>query len=881
MSDRRAALGAMAGLCLSAGLILLLAVTSAAAPPTLSIAATDATIGGTIHATAQLSESPGATGAISFQIFSPDDPTCTGPALTPEPAAATVEGEDEYSSGNFSPTEAGTYSWSAQYTGDIENEPAVAECAAISTVAKATPGMAGTASDAVVGATIHDEVTVSGGFSPTGEVTFSVYGPDNAGCLTPLETETVPLDGGQAISPDFSAQQAGEFRWTAEYSGDDNNEPIGLACNAANQTSDVGKASPGLTGVATATATVGSPITDTVTVAGGFNPTGQLVFKAFGPADATCSGAVEHEATVSVNANGPYSPTGFSPPSGLYRWTASYSGDGNNEVATLACNAANQTSDVGKASPGLTGVATATATVGSPITDTVTVAGGFNPTGQLVFKAFGPADATCSGAVEHEATVSVNANGPYSPTGFSPPSGLYRWTAEYSGDGNNEAIGLACNAANQSSAVAKATPGLSGVATSTVTVGSPITDSVTISGGFQATGQILFRAFGPADESCAGAVKYEESVSVAGSGAYSPAGFSPPSGLYRWTATYLGDGNNEAVLLACNAANQASAVGTLDVTLTARSATNNTVGKPLTATASIANGSNPKGQITFNAFTPDDPNCSGAAVFSTTANVVGNGSYLSAAFVPARVGTFRWTVGYSGDANHAPATTPCGRVASNVSQASPSITSGVEGRGVVGRSFQVTATIRNGYAPTGTVKFEIYNQASTVAGCANLLAVNTMAVAGNGTVRSAPFVPRRPGRYSFVATYSGDAANQGASEPCDPLAHAAQVLKRTPKVKPRARLMRGNRIAVRAQLSGAASPSGVINFNLYRPGDKRCRRDPLFRGGVTVKSNGGYLLAQYVASKPGIYRLSVGYSGDRRNQRYRGKCSAAQSIRVH
>ena len=92
--------------------------------------------------------------------------------------------------------------------------------------------------------------------------------------------------------------------------------------------------------------------------------------------------------------------------------------------------------------------------------------------------------------------------------------------------------------------------------------------------------------------------------------------------------------------------------------------------------------------------------------------------------------------------------------------------------------------------------------------------------------------------------------------------------------------MVGNRISVRAQLSGAASPSGVINFNLYRPGDTRCKRDPVFSGGVTVKSNGAYLLAQYVAGKPGVYRLSVGYSGDQRNQRYRGKCSAAQSIRV-
>jgi hypothetical protein len=260
-------------------------------------------------------------------------------------------------------------------------------------------------------------------------------------------------------------------------------------------------------------------------------------------------------------------------------------------------------------------------------------------------------------------------------------------------------------------------------------------------------------------------------------------------------------------------------------------------------------------------------------------NAAGNRSYTSGPFTPGRVGAFRWTVSYSGDSNHAPAATACGAATSSIAKARPTITSGVQGRGLVGKAFRVTATITGGYAPTGSVTFQIYDQSKTVAGCAILLAVNTVPVAGNGTVSSAPFVPRRPARYSFIASYSGDAANQAATEPCAPSAHAAQVLKRRPVVKPRAHLT-GRRISVRAQLSGAASPSGMVTFRLYRPGDTRCRRDPVFAGGVSVKANGGYLLGQYVASRRGVYRLSVSYSGDQRNRRYGGRCSAAQRIRV-
>jgi hypothetical protein len=110
----------------------------------------------------------------------------------------------------------------------------------------------------------------------------------------------------------------------------------------------------------------------------------------------------------------------------------------------------------------LTTVATAEATLGEPISDTATLSGGDNPTGTITFNVYGPDDEDCSGESAFTSVVDVNGNGDYSsdPTPSDPsddfvPSaaGTYRWTADYSGDDNNEAVSSECNAANEQSVV--------------------------------------------------------------------------------------------------------------------------------------------------------------------------------------------------------------------------------------------------------------------------------------------------------------------------------------------------------------------------------------------------------------------------------------------
>ena len=73
-----------------------------------------------------------------------------------------------------------------------------------------------------------------------------------------------------------------------------------------------------------------------------------------------------------------------------------------------------------------------------------------------------------------------------------------------------------------------------------------LTDSATLSGGFNPTGTITFTLFAPN-----GTVVDIEQVGVNGDGTYStPHGFLPPAGLpgtYQWVATYSGDPNNTSV----------------------------------------------------------------------------------------------------------------------------------------------------------------------------------------------------------------------------------------------------------------------------------------------------------------------------------------------
>jgi hypothetical protein len=101
-----------------------------------------------------------------------------------------------------------------------------------------------------LGDPISDTATLSGATDDaTGTITFNVYGPDVEDCSgEPAFTSVVDVNGNGVYSSDptpndpsddFVPGAVGTYRWTAEYSGDENNGAVSSDCNAPNEASDV------------------------------------------------------------------------------------------------------------------------------------------------------------------------------------------------------------------------------------------------------------------------------------------------------------------------------------------------------------------------------------------------------------------------------------------------------------------------------------------------------------------------------------------------------------------------------------------------------------------------------------------------------------------
>jgi len=199
------------------------------ASPTLSTSPNyvNGPIGTVLQDTATLTGSSGATGSIEFKLYATGD--CSGPPVDDE--TVTVTGDDSYATTTgYTAAAAGTYQWTASYSGDTNNNPAASGCGAESvtitpslasptlTTAPSTTG-AGTAGST----TEKDTATLSGGDNPTGTITFNLYGPSSQpDCSTaPVDTETVTVNGNGSYTTLNGAipAQEGTYWWTASYGG--------------------------------------------------------------------------------------------------------------------------------------------------------------------------------------------------------------------------------------------------------------------------------------------------------------------------------------------------------------------------------------------------------------------------------------------------------------------------------------------------------------------------------------------------------------------------------------------------------------------------------------------------------------------------------------
>jgi hypothetical protein len=95
-------------------------------PTITTVQSAGGTVGTSVHDTATVSGGSSPTGTVTFQLFGPNDTTCSGtPVFTSSDDALT---NGAAASGSFTPTTTGTYEWVATYNGDAGNLTAVSKC---------------------------------------------------------------------------------------------------------------------------------------------------------------------------------------------------------------------------------------------------------------------------------------------------------------------------------------------------------------------------------------------------------------------------------------------------------------------------------------------------------------------------------------------------------------------------------------------------------------------------------------------------------------------------------------------------------------------------------------------------------------------------------
>jgi uncharacterized repeat protein (TIGR01451 family) len=100
--------------------------------PTLSTSASGEVdlYGGPVTDTATIAGGRGPTGSLTFNLYGPSNtPSCAGTPVFTSTVGA-VSGNRSYDSAGFTPTQAGTYYWTASYSGDPDNYPASEACGA-------------------------------------------------------------------------------------------------------------------------------------------------------------------------------------------------------------------------------------------------------------------------------------------------------------------------------------------------------------------------------------------------------------------------------------------------------------------------------------------------------------------------------------------------------------------------------------------------------------------------------------------------------------------------------------------------------------------------------------------------------------------------------
>ena len=158
------------------------------------------------------------------------------------------------------------------------------------------------------------------------------------------------------------------------------------------------------------------------------------------PVSFSISGANPHTETATTNSSGVATSKYSGQATGTDTATASYTANGGSVASSPA------TVTWSKALPAITTKPTASAvTLGEPISDTATIAGGLSPAGTVSFNVYAASDTMCKSPLNMQPLTAMLSGGKATSPTFTPTAlGTYQFVAAYEGDSRNEATATKC-----------------------------------------------------------------------------------------------------------------------------------------------------------------------------------------------------------------------------------------------------------------------------------------------------------------------------------------------------------------------------------------------------------------------------------------------------
>jgi hypothetical protein len=150
-----------------------------------------------------------------------------------------------------------------------------------------------------------------------------------------------------------------------------------------------------------------------------------------------------------------------------------------------------------------------------------------------------------------------------------------------------------------------------------------------------------------------------------------------------------------------------------------------------------------------------------------------------------------------------------------VVQATPTLTTKASADASLGGAISDTATIAGGHLPGGTVTFRAYGPDDATCATTPAYVSAAVQVSGDGEYDSGSFVPTAIGTYRWIATYTGDAGNEGKVGACGDADESVTVTKAVSAtalaVSPDPADL-GAAVTLSAKVSGA-HPTGSVTFS--------------------------------------------------------------------